>query len=128
MTTTTTTDELTNLVVNRAWNNGELDALDRAVAADYVRHLSDGRTLRSRDEFKEYVATFRTTVPDVHTEVHHNFTDGHHAAMRFTTSGTLPNGKSLQFDGAVIVRIEDGLLAEEWEFFDTAAIQAAMAS
>jgi ketosteroid isomerase-like protein len=127
MTTTTTTDELTNLVVHRAWNQGDLAALDQAVAPDYIRHLSGGRTLRSRDEFKEYVATFRTTVPDVRTEVHHTFTDGHHAAMRFTTSGTLANGKTLRFDGAVIVRIENGQLAEEWEFFDTAAIAASMA-
>lgn len=126
MTSTTLTDELTDLVVHRAWNNGDLDALDQAVAVNYVRHLSDGRSLRSRDEFKEHVATFRASVPDIHTEVHDTFTDGHHAAMRFTTSGTLPNGNTLHFDGAVIVRIENGVLAEEWEFFDTAAIAAAM--
>ncbi|MEX0783950.1 MAG: ester cyclase [Dehalococcoidia bacterium] len=119
MTPTTVTDELTHLVIHRAWNQGDLDALDEAVAPDYIRHLSDGRTLRSRDEFKQHVASFRTTVPDIHTEVHHTFTDGHHAALRFTTSGTLANGNHLRFDGAVIVRIENGLLAEEWEFFDT---------
>ncbi len=105
---------------------GDLDALDEAVAQDYVRHLSDGRTLRSRDEFKQHIVTIRASMPDLRTDVHHSFTDGEHAALRFTTTGTLRNGNALRFDGAVIVRIEDGRLAEEWEFFDTAAIEAAM--
>lgn len=119
MPASTVTDELTNRVIIRAWNEGDLDALDEAVAPNYVRHLSDGRTLRTRDEFKQHVAGLRATMPDIQTAVHHTFTDGEHAALRFTTTGTLPNGNTLRFDGAVIVRIENGRLAEEWEFFDT---------
>lgn len=126
MTTTTVTDDITNRVIYRAWNQGDLAALDEAVAPGYIRHLSDGRTLRSRDEFKQHVAALRAAMPDLRTEVHHSFTDGEHAALRFTTTAKLANGNTLRFDGAVIVRIENGLLAEEWEYFDTAAIAAAM--
>ena len=118
------TDNLIHLVIERGWNRGDVEALNEAVAEGYVRHLSDGRKLRSRDEFKQHILTTRAAVPDLRTDVHLSFTDGTHSASTFTFSGTV-GGRAMRFDGAVIVRIEDGKLAEEWEYF-TAAIQAAM--
>lgn len=119
--------EIGNRVIGRGWNQGDLEALDEVVAPAYVRHLSDGRTLRSRDEFKQHIAAIRAAMPDLHTEVHLSFDNGEYGAARFTTTGT-PGGRPLKFEGAVLIRLEDGMLAEEWEFFDTAAIRAATAS
>ena len=123
--TTALTDNLIHLVIERGWNRGDVGALDEAVAPGYVRHLSDGRTLRSRDEFKQHILATRAAMPDLRTDVHLSFTDGTHSATTFTFAATAA-GRPLRFDGAVIVRIEDGKLAEEWEYFDTAAIEAAL--
>ena len=119
-------DRLVEQVIERGWNRGELYALDDVVAPGYVRHLSDGRTLRSREEFKEHMAGRRSAMLDLHTTVHHAFADGENGAARFTLTATLVDGSPLRFDGAVVIRIEDGMLAEEWEFFDTAAIAKAV--
>ena len=124
--TNSVTERVADRVIERGWNNGDLDAIDEVVAEGYVRHLSDGRTLRSRAEFKQHMADIRAAMPDLHTEVHHSFSDGVNGAARFTMTGT-PGGRALKFDGAVVVRLEHGMLVEEWEFFDTAAIAAAMA-
>ena len=122
--TSAMTDRIAERVISKGWNQGDLEALDGVVSANYVRHLSNGRTLRSLQEFKDHIAGIRAAMPDLHTEVHLSFSDGTHGAARFTTTGT-PGGRPLRFEGAVIIRLEDGLLAEEWEYFDTAAIQAA---
>jgi len=122
---TMSAEALRDLVIEAGWNRGNLQAMDAVVAPHYVRHLSDGRVLRSREEFKQHIASIREQMPDLHTEVHLAFLDGEHGAARFTTTGT-PGGKPLRFEGAVVVRLEDGLLAEEWEYFDTARIQAAL--
>lgn len=124
---TTLTGDLIHAVIERGWNRGEVDALDEAVAPNYVRHLSDGRTLRSREEFKQHILSTRAAMPDLRSDVHLSFTDGAHAATTFTFSGTA-GGRPLRFNGAVIVRLADGKLAEEWEYFDTAAIQAALSA
>ena len=123
--TTTLTERITEAVISKGWNQGDLDALDELVAPGYIRHLSDGRMLNSREEFKQHIATLRAGMPDLHTEVHLSFSDGIHGAARFTTTGT-PAGRPLRFEGAVIIRIEGGMLVEEWEHFDTAAIQKAL--
>lgn len=115
-------------VVERAWNRGELDAIDELVHQDYVRHTAQGDL--DREGFKQRIAMMRAAFPDLHSQVEEMLTDGDRRAARFTVTGTHlgdffgmpPTGAKVRFQSAVILHMRDGLLFEEWEFADSAAI------
>ncbi len=115
-------------VVERAWNAGDLDAVDELVHPDYVRHTSRGDI--GREAFKQQIAAMRAAFPDLHAQVEETLVDGDRRAARFTVTGThlgeffgiAPTGARVTFESAVIVHLRDGLLFEEWEFADSASI------
>ena len=112
-------------VVERAWNHGDLSAIDELVHPDYVRHTAQGDL--DREGFKQRIATMRVAFPDLHSQVEETLEDGDRRAARFTVTGTHlgdffgipPTGAKVRFQSAVIVHLKDGLLLEEWEFADT---------
>jgi len=115
-------------VVERAWNAGDLDAIDELVHPDYVRHTARGDM--GREAFKRQIAVMRTAFPDLHSNVEDTLVDSDRRAARFTVTGThlgdffgiAPTGVRVKFTSAVIVHLRDGLLFEEWEFADTSAL------
>ena len=115
-------------VVERAWNAGDLDAIDELVDPDYVRHTSRGDI--GRDAFKQQIAAMRAAFPDLHSQVEETLVDGDRRAARFTVTGTHPGdffgvgatGARIRLTTAVILHLRDGLLFEEWEFADTASL------
>jgi predicted ester cyclase len=126
-----TNDTLQSAVVDRAWNRGELDAIDEAVHPDYVRHTSQGDVV-GREGFKARITMMRAAFPDLHSTVEERLVDGDRQAARFTVTGThrgdffgiAPTNARVKFQNAVIFHLRDGLLFEEWEFADSAAILA----
>ncbi len=104
-------------VIEQAWNQGDVDALDHLVAQDYLRHMSDGRTLQGRDAFKERIRALRATMPDMRMEIGLNLCDGSLRTTTFTFSAT-SNGSPVKFEGALVGRVADGKLAEAWEYFN----------
>ncbi len=116
-------------VVDRAWNRGELEAIDELVHEDYVRHTSGGDIV-GREAFKQRIAMMRAAFPDLHSTAEETLTDGDRRAARFTVTGThlgdffgiAPTNARIKFESSVIVHLRDGLLFEEWEFLDTAAL------
>jgi hypothetical protein len=117
-------------VVERAWNHGDLDAIDELVHPEYVRHTSRGDI--DREGFKRQIATMRAAFRDLHSTVEEVIEEGDRRAARFTVTGThlgeffgiAPTGARISFRSAVIVHLRDGLLFEEWEFVDSASILA----
>jgi steroid delta-isomerase-like uncharacterized protein len=121
-------------VVERAWNHGDLSAIDELVHSDYVRHTAQGDL--DRDGFKQRIATMRAAFPDLHSQVEETLEEGDRRAARFTVTGTHlgdffgipPTSAKVRFQSAVIVHLKDGLLFEEWEFADSASILAQIQS
>jgi predicted ester cyclase len=121
-------------LIERAWNRGDLSAIDEAVHADYVRHTAFG-DLVGPDAWKTRINETRAAFPDFRVEVHDVLVDGDRSAVRFSVSGTHqgapymgfePTGTVMTFDGIVIARRIDGKLVEEWEMIDTAAALRAL--
>ena len=116
-------------LIERAWNRGDLSAIDEAVHADYVRHTAFGDMV-GPDAWKARITETRAAFPDFRTEIHDVLVDGDRTAVRFTVTGThlhaymgfAPTGRRIEFDGIVIARRDGGKLIEEWEVLDTAAV------
>ena len=111
---------------NEAWNSGNLDVLDDAVAADFVRHNPpsvDPPEVSGLDAFKEYITSVRTAYPDFHVEVHSRVAEGDLGAANWTVTGTnAESGIAIKVPGISISRFQDGKLAEEWVSWDTESL------
>jgi steroid delta-isomerase-like uncharacterized protein len=107
---------------------GDLDKLDQFVAADYVRHCQATPDVQvtSLEEFKEYLARDRATVPDQKLVLHRLVAEDDLVAFWVTYSGIQEGpmgpypatGKRLELDVAGMHRIADGKIAESWLIWD----------
>jgi len=107
---------------------GDLDKLDQFVAADYVRHCQATPDVQvtSLEEFKEYLARDRATVPDQKLVLHRLVGEDDLVAFWITYSGIQDGpmgpypatGKRLELDVAGMHRIADGKIAESWLIWD----------
>jgi predicted ester cyclase len=75
--------------IEAALNNGELNAIDAAMAEDHQTHEPFGDF--SREEFKLIVAGFRAIVPDLHVEIDGLVAEGDWLAARLIYTGTFSN-------------------------------------
>jgi steroid delta-isomerase-like uncharacterized protein len=103
-------------------------AIDRLIAADYVRHCqaTPDVVVANRDQFKEFVRRDHEVVPDQRIEVVHLVAQGDLVAFwavyRGTQQGQMgpipPTGKAIELDVAGVHRIADGQIAETWITWD----------
>jgi steroid delta-isomerase-like uncharacterized protein len=96
-------------------------ALLELLSEDYVAHFPFG-DVKGREGIKQVVDAYLTAFPDIS----HFFSDfvanGDKVAMRYGARGTQegvfgefpPSGKKMEATAMIIVRIEDGKMAEAW--------------
>lgn len=56
-------------IIERAWNLGELEVIDRRIATHFVRHTSLGDLLGPQ-VFKDRIAAVRAAFDGFHTQIH----------------------------------------------------------
>jgi len=125
-------DEADNIQAVRdmteAINNRDLDALDGLISANVVRHsaATPGVVITSLDEFRAFLESDFSTVPDSVQEIEIIFGQGNFVAVRASYSGTQTgpmgpfpaSGNKLRLFYMGIVRFEDGKIAEMWVEWD----------
>jgi predicted ester cyclase len=112
------------------WSAGELSAVDRLVAAQYVIHSDpgdpwEGRTL-DRAAYRERVMYSRTGFPDLIFIVHEIIPTEHRVSVRWSAEGThtgdladlAATGKKLRFAGQTIYEIVRDQVAGHWQVID----------
>jgi predicted ester cyclase len=107
---------------------GDLDKLDRFIAADYVRHCQATPDIEvtSLDGLKEFLADDRLTVPDPKMVLHRLVAEDDLVAFWATYSGIQEGpmgpypatGKRIELDFAGMQRVADGKIAETWVVWD----------
>jgi predicted ester cyclase len=108
-------------------SQGNFDALDEIVTADYVVHPEEAR---GPEGLKEMVEGYRSALSGLRVTIDQQFTERDYVATRYTISGTHdgelmgtpPTGKEVAFTGITISRCEGGRIAEEWEITDTVGL------
>ncbi len=107
-------------VIDDSLNKGDLTAIDKYMAADYLTHEPFGNF--TRDTFRTVVQVFRTVVPDLHVSMDAVVAEGDWLAGRLVYTGTFAvpisqdgvtiasNGKPITFVINVFVRFnKDGI-------------------
>lgn len=97
-------------------------AIDQIYAPTYVRHDPDSPQVRSREDYRQYLAGLCTIFPDLHFTVEDLIAEGDQVVCRFSVRGThskpwrgLPaTGKEVTITGINISRIVDGQIVEDW--------------
>lgn len=103
---------------------GNLDLIDELTVDDFVDHEQalPGQP-PGKDGVRFFVSAVRAAFPDIKVKtIEPTLADGNleacHVIMTGTHSGDMAGvpatGKSVEFDGTDIIRVEDGKVAEHW--------------
>src|SRR5690606_1092515 len=82
--------ELIERVWTAVWGEGDVDALDKLLSPNYLRHSTDPRP-QDLSAFKSSILATRSAFPDLVTTIAEVVLEGDRAAIRWHSSGTHEN-------------------------------------
>ena len=120
--------------IDALFSRGDLSAVDRYLAEDYVDHNPPMGVSPDREGWRAAGEMIRAGCPDWHSDRHRLVAEGDIVAEHFTASGTHlgtllgvpPTGRTLTLHGVNIFRIADGLVAERWAQLDDLGMLTAL--
>ncbi len=123
---TTNAKELMARHIEEHWHQGKLADHDDPVLADDYRGHNVIVEVNGLAEFNEFNKAFRIALPDFRVVIVDSLAEGDLAAFRLTIKGThqgelmgIPaTGKRVDITGMVIIRVENGKIAESWNGSD----------
>ena len=110
--------------VEEFYNTGDMGAIDRLFAPDYVHHQPP--TIQDMQQFRQACTGIFAAFPDLKITIYDLFESGDVVTKRWTATGThkgefmgVPaSGKAIDADGISIYRIVGDKIAECWEVMD----------
>jgi steroid delta-isomerase-like uncharacterized protein len=126
--------EVVHAVAAEVFSQGRLERIDDLYAADFIGHFPEG-IVRGREALKELVAGHRRAFPDWTEEIDDTIAQGNRVAIRFTSRGTNKGkflgkpatGNRVEISEAVILRMSNGKIAEQWVYPDILSMQQQLA-
>jgi steroid delta-isomerase-like uncharacterized protein len=124
------TDEnkaLARRIIEEAWNQGNMDAVDELMAPDYAGHHSlVPKQPPSRELYKQFIVRTRAAFPDMHARIEDQIAEGDLVVTRWSVQGThqgtfrgqSPTGKGMIVTGIIIERFVNGKAVEGWMEMD----------
>ena len=115
--------------MERAFNQGDLAAVDEHLAQDAVDYQeADGTNFCNH--LKEVITMLRTAFPDLHFELHDVLAEGDMVSFRSTMTGTHqgvlqgmpPTGKKVAVPHMHFVQMKNGKGTALWHLWDTAGM------
>jgi steroid delta-isomerase-like uncharacterized protein len=127
---TTTHQLLCHFMVEKVFNEGELDLLDLLMAPDAVNHELESfgpSVARGPEATRQFIRVFRSAFPDLRVTVLDQIGDGDRVATQWRMEGTQKNRlmgieatyRAMCIEGIRIDRIANGRIAETWNRWDT---------
>jgi steroid delta-isomerase-like uncharacterized protein len=112
--------------IDALFTNGDLEAVDRFLAPDFVDHDPPFGGPGGREGLRAAGAQMRAGCPDWHSDLHSLIAEDDIVVERFTASGThqgemlgvAPTGNVLELRGINIFRVRDGKIVERWGRLD----------
>lgn len=124
------TKEDVAVVIEEAFNLGNLDILNERLSADYLSHPEE----LDLEGFKQNIMGLRAALPDLQADAPIILADGNWVAFHFVSDGTFtepllqgemevpPTGQPLHLSNILIGRLdENGKIVEMFEMFDNLA-------
>ena len=113
-------------IFDKAFNQGDLAAIDKLVAPDGISHHLSWGMPANRMGLKQLIAMLRTAFPDLHCTIEDQLIKGDKIAAHWTMRGThkglflgnSPTNKPILVQGLIYARIEDNQIIENWTMID----------
>ena len=131
---TETNKTIARQFMERAFNQGDLSAVDEHLAPDAIDHQEPPGT-NFRAHLKQVITQLRTAFPDLHFEIHDVLAERDLVAFRSTMTGTHqgtfslgpvqglpPTGRTISVAHMHFVRIADGEGRDLWHVWDIAGL------
>ena len=108
------------------FNQRDISAIDRYMAADYVDHVVPPGLPPTREGFRQFIGAFFAALPDFHYTIEDVIASEDRVAVRLTAQGTqrgefmgIPaTGKHATWGEMHIGRIANGAIVEHWGQID----------
>jgi steroid delta-isomerase-like uncharacterized protein len=131
----TTNKALVTEFIDALFTRGELDAVDRYLAPEFVNHDPFPGCAPDREGLRQTAQVYRQAFPDWHAGQEAHIAEGDLVAERFTARGTHqgeilavpPTGRQVVLAGINIFRIQDSKLVERWGRTDDLGFQQQLA-
>ncbi|MGB3734098.1 MAG: ester cyclase [Ilumatobacter sp.] len=122
--------EIVRRFVDDVINDGRRETVADVLHAGYRYHGPDGHVAQGPDAAWQIVDGFRSGFSDLHAEITSAIAQGDRVALTLVMTGThdrdfmgiAPTGAAIVLPVAVISRLEDQRIIEEWEYYDSAAL------
>jgi steroid delta-isomerase-like uncharacterized protein len=113
-------------------NEGRMDAIPDLVHAGYKYHGPGGVEAEGVGGAEQVISEFRSGFSDLQAEITSEIAQDDRVALTIVLTGTHdgdlagipPTGERIELPLAIITRIEDGLIVEDWEYYDSGTIMA----
>jgi steroid delta-isomerase-like uncharacterized protein len=113
-------------IFDKAFNQGDLAAIDELVAPDSISHHLSWGIPANRMGLKQLIAMLRTAFPDLQCTIEDEIIEGDKVAAHWTMRGThtgmflgnSPTNKPILVQGLIYARIENDQLIENWTMID----------
>lgn len=115
-----------------AWDEGDVDAFDAIVTADYQRESTATKQITGLQELKQEIRDVRFAFPDLTTRIDKVIANGDDVAIFWTTTGTFtrplrgvpPTGRVVETRGSNALTLRDGRIAFERVTWDSGELLA----
>ena len=123
----TNNKQIVEAFIQELFTNGDLDAVDRHLAPDFVNHDSPFPGAPDGPEgMRQAAVRYRAALPDWHSNVDQMIAEHDIVVERFTARGTHQGvlmgrpgtGKPVVLRGINIFRLDDGKIVERWGQLD----------
>ncbi|GBD87859.1 SnoaL-like polyketide cyclase [bacterium BMS3Abin03] len=121
--------------LNQIWTGGDTAVIDTMYAKDAVRHNADINNQKGPGEIAEFVKWVYVAYPDFKVIFSKPMKLKDRVIFEWTAMGTntgplnenMPaTGKSVQFNGISVVKIENGKCTEEWVYYNQLPVYTQM--
>jgi predicted SnoaL-like aldol condensation-catalyzing enzyme len=115
--------------VSKAFETGDVSAIDSVVASDFVDHTDRGE--KNRDSLKAMITMMHATNKDMKMEITKELADNDYVFswMRFTGTSDgsmgMPKGP-YDMQAIQVIKFKDGKIVEHWEFMQPAEMMKMM--
>lgn len=116
--------------IEEVWNHGNLAAIPDLFAPEFVTFEPSSQALHGHEAFRQHVAKYRTTFPNLHFAIEDSEIWRDEVSVRWTATGMNPggstdrnaNGNGSEVSGITIYRLTAGKIVETWVHWDTAGM------